>query len=180
MGSRSRSFTLAAMEEDVLYQVALTQVPYIGPVQARILLEHFGCAKPVFMASSSSLQRLEGIGEGRARSIRNFRNFAKAEEEVRFIQQHNIRAIPIIDKAYPRRLLNCYDAPSLLYYKGAVDLNAFHFIAVIGSRHHTEYGRHITEKLVSELSSIPICIVSGLAYGIDAIAHKSALKHGLA
>ena len=84
---------------------------------------------------------------------------------------------PITD--YPKRLLNCYDSPTLLYYKGEADLNSEKIIAVIGTRNHTEYGKQVTEKLIRELTEQNVVVVSGLAYGIDAIAHKAAVKNNL-
>ena len=76
--------------------------------------------------------------------------------------------------------MNCYDSPTLLFYKGDADLNASKIIAIIGTRNHTEYGKQQTEKLVKELSSQNILVVSGMAFGIDAIAHKAAFKNNLA
>ena len=83
------------------------------------------------------------------------------------------------DPKYPQRLLNCYDAPVLLFYKGGADLNASKILAIVGTRSNTEYGKLFTEKLVKELSAIQVMVVSGLAFGIDAIAHKAALKNKL-
>lgn len=167
------------MSNDLLYQIALSYTPNIGPVQAKILVEHFGDAQHIFKAKASQLKNIEGIGEVRANSIKNFQRFNDAEEEIRFIEKYSIRPLFITDKEYPKRLLNCYDSPELLYYKGSTDLNASKIIAVIGSRSHTDYGKHITEKLIKELQDQQVIVVSGLAYGIDAIAHKAALKNNL-
>jgi DNA processing protein len=76
-------------------------------------------------------------------------------------------------------LLHCYDAPALLFYKGTANLNASKIVAIVGTRNNTEYGKHITEKLVKDLSAYDVIIVSGLAYGIDAIAHKCSIKHDI-
>ena len=75
--------------------------------------------------------------------------------------------------------MNCYDSPTLLYYKGNADLNTSKIVAVVGTRNHTEYGKQVTEKLIKELAEQNILVVSGLAFGIDAIAHKAALKNNL-
>ncbi|MES1221692.1 MAG: DNA-processing protein DprA, partial [Bacteroidota bacterium] len=79
----------------------------------------------------------------------------------------------------PKRLLNCYDSPTLLYYKGTADLNASKIVAIIGTRSHTDYGKQVTEKLVKEFSEQNVTIISGLAFGIDALAHKAAIKNDL-
>jgi DNA processing protein len=167
------------MSHDLLYQVSLSLVPHIGPVQAKILSGHFGNAASIFNAKISQLRSIEGIGEIRASSIKKFSGFKEAEEEIRFIEKFGISPLFITDKAYPQRLLNCYDSPIVLYYKGSADLNASKIIAVIGTRNHTEYGKQVTEKLIRELAQRDITVVSGLAYGIDAIAHKTALKNNL-
>lgn len=166
------------MHPELLYQVALTLVPQIGPVQAKILLQHYE-APEIFKAKSSALEKLEGIGTVRAASIKAFTDFPAAEKEIAFIEKYRIRPLFINQPAYPRRLLNCYDSPTLLYYRGDGDLNTEKIISIIGTRNHTEYGKQVTEQLVKELVEQKPMIVSGLAYGIDAIAHKAALKHGL-
>jgi DNA processing protein len=167
------------LNSELLYQLALTLVPNIGDVQAKILIQHFGDASSIFKAKTSSLEQIEGIGTIRANSIKEFRDFATAEKEIRFIEKYKIKVFFLNDKDYPQRLLNCYDSPALLFYKGEADLNASRIISIVGTRNHTEYGKSFTEKLVKDLSGENILIVSGLAFGIDAIAHKAALKNGL-
>jgi DNA processing protein len=166
------------MNKDLLYQIALTLIPNIGPVQAKILLQQFEPAD-IFKAKRSSLEKTEGIGSIKANNIKDFNEFKIAEDEIAFIEKYRIKTLFLTDNDYPKRLLNCYDSPTLLYYKGDADLNASKIIAVIGTRNHTEYGKQITEKLIADLAKLNITIISGLAYGIDALAHKAALKHKL-
>lgn len=167
------------LTHDLLYQLSLTEVPHIGQVHAKILAQHFMSAEAIFRASQSFLEKIEGIGSIRARSIKQYHSFDKAEEEIKFIEKYNIRPLFITDKNYPRRLLNCYDSPTLLFYKGSANLNAAKVIAIIGTRNHTEYGKQFTEKLIKEAAAQNISVISGLAFGIDAIAHKAALKNNL-
>ena len=166
------------MSEELLYQIALTMVPQIGPVQAKLLLQHCE-AEEIFHAKKSYFEKLEGIGPVRAAAIADFKDFSRAEEEIRFIEKYKIKPLFISDPAYPQRLLNCYDSPTLLYYRGEANLNESKIVAVIGTRSHTEYAKQVTEKLVKEMSGQPITIISGLAYGVDAIAHKAAIKNQL-
>ncbi len=168
------------MANDLLYKIALTFIPHIGPVQAKILAAEFETAELIFRAGIERLKSIEGIGEIRARSIKQFDRFPEAEAELRFIDEHHIRPLFITDENYPRRLLNCYDSPSLLYYKGTANLNCSKIIAIVGTRHHTDYGKQVTEKLIRDLCSMNVMIVSGLAFGIDGIAHKASLKNKLA
>ena len=166
------------MYPDLLYQLSLTLVPNIGPVQAKILLQHCE-AEEIFHAKKSFLEKIEGIGPVRAAAIKRFNGFNRAEEEIKFIEKYNIKPLFITDKDYPQRLLSCYDSPTLLFYKGDADLNVQKMVAIIGTRSHTDYGRLVTEKLVAELAAQQITIVSGLAFGIDAIAHKAAVRNNI-
>ena len=167
------------MTTDFLYQLALTEVPNIGCVQAKILAQHFGEAEKIFKAKQSTLEKIEGIGTIRANSIKNFTDFSPAEEEIKFLEKFKIQPLFINDKNYPQRLLNCYDSPTLLFYKGTADLNASKSISVVGTRTHTDYSKKITDKLIEELSAQNVLIISGMAYGVDALAHKAAVKNNL-
>ena len=166
------------MNDELLYKLSLTLIPNIGPVQAKILLQQLDPVE-IFRAKRSHLEKIEGIGTVRANNIKDFDDFKTAEEEIAFIEKYKIKALFVTDPQYPKRLLNCYDSPILLYYKGEADLNGSRMIAVIGTRNNTEYGKLITEKLVADLAELNITVVSGLAYGIDAIGHKAALKNNL-
>lgn len=166
------------MKPDLLYQIALTLVPNIGPIQAKILLQHCE-AEEIFHAKRSWLEKIEGIGPARADNIIAFKDFSAAEKEIRFIEKAGVKPLFLTDSDYPKRLLNCSDSPILLYYQGEADLNASKIIAIIGTRSNTEYGKHITEKLIEELVDQKVTIISGLAFGIDAIAHKAALRSKL-
>lgn len=158
--------------------MALTLIPNIGCVYARLLLEHLD-VEEVFKAKKSTLMAIEGLGEVRVNNIRRFDGFAQAEKELAFIEKYKIQPLFITDETYPKRLLNCYDAPTLLYYRGSADLNTQKIVAIIGTRNHTDYGRHLVEQLIEGLANTGVLVVSGLAYGIDYAAHKESLKNKL-
>lgn len=164
------------MENDLLYQIALTLIPNIGAVHAKTLIELYGNAESVFNAKKSVLDKIEGIGEVRAKSIKSFRDFKRAEEEIIFIKKYKIEPLFLTNPKYPKRFLNCFDPPTLFYYRGSADLNSPKMLAIVGTRLNTEYGKYITEQLIKEIASPGLVIVSGLAFGIDAITHKNALK----
>jgi DNA processing protein len=166
------------MPDNLVYQIALTLIPGIGPVQAKILLQHID-VEEIFKAKRTSLEKIEGIGTVRAKSIKEFHDFSQAEEEIKFIEKYSITPLFIADKNYPKRLLNCYDSPTLLYYKGTANLNASKIISIIGTRTHTDYAKQQTDKLIKELKEQNILVVSGMAYGVDALAHKAAVKNNL-
>jgi DNA processing protein len=169
-----------SMHSELHYKLALALVPQIGDVHARILVSHFEDAQSIFSAPKEKLEKLEGIGSVRARAIKEFRDFEKVEKELAFMEQSGVRPIFLSDPGYPRRLQQCFDAPAILFYKGSADLNASRMVAVVGTRSQTEYGRQFTLSLIEELASEEIVVVSGLAFGIDATAHRAALDNGLA
>ncbi len=169
----------SCVKNELYYQVALTMIPELGPIRARLLVEHFGNASSVFKAKKKEISVIEGIGEFSARAIKEWNGYADAEEEILFIEKHHIQPLFITDTNYPQRLLHCYDPPTLLYYRGAADLNSSRIISIIGTRNHTEYGKQITEQLISDLQTQQVIIVSGLAFGIDSIAHKTSLQYQL-
>lgn len=165
---------------DLEYQIALTLVPNIKPVDAKRLVEEYGDAKAIFNAANSEMEKLEeAIGTIKARNIKAFKDFKKVEEEITFVEKYNIIPLFITDEEYPARLRECYDPPTLLYYRGRANLNAIRVVAIVGTRDHTEQGREITEQLVKELSEYGALIISGLAWGIDSVAHTAALKNNL-
>lgn len=165
---------------DLFYQLALTMIDGIGAKSALALLRHFGNAPEIFKASLRELKAVEGLGEHRARAIKNHDTFDQATKEMMFLEQHQVAALFLDDPRYPLRLKQCADAPVLVYYKGTADLNASKILAVIGSRKNTEYGDKLCEELIESLKSVSgVVVVSGLAHGIDGIAHRLSLKNSI-
>ena len=167
------------MSNDLLYQIALTLVPNIGDIHAKALVNKYGDAESIFKAKKKDLENQEGIGVVRANSIKTFTNFDSSEAEIKFIEQYKITPLFITNKNYPQRLLNCYDSPALLYYRGSADLNSPRIISIVGTRSNSDYGKAACERLVEELHAANVLIVSGLAFGIDTIAHKASLKNNM-
>lgn len=152
----------------------------IGDVNAKNLLAYCGSAAEVFRQKKTTLLKIPGIGEYLAQSIVNSKHvLRRAEEEVKFIQKHKITALFFSDHNYPERLKYCSDSPVLLYYKGNTDLNAEKIVGIVGTRKPSEYGREKTKELVEELKGSGVIILSGLAYGVDVLAHKTALDNDL-
>ena len=166
--------------DELMHLMALTRVPHIGDVHIRSLLQHFGGAKEVFKARRRQLECVPGIGRVRAASIRSKKDLSSEESELRFLEKHRVRALAYGEKDYPARLHNCFDAPVLMFYRGEADLNAVRVLSVVGTREPSDYGREWTSRLMEELASFTPLIVSGLAYGIDTVAHRKALRSGLA
>ena len=163
------------------YCIALTFIKGVGPISARNLIAFFGDLEKVFTAKKADLQRFGKIGELLLNeSIKN-QAIKRAEEEILFAQKHNIVIHTFLDKTYPYRLKECEDAPIVLYSLGNADLNSGHFLAMVGTRNITSYGKEICSKFISELSvnQQDTAIVSGLAYGVDGCAHKAALAENM-
>ena len=167
------------MQSDLLYQIALTLVPNIGDVRAKALIETFGDAASIFKTPKKHLEAIDGIGTIAANSIKDFTDFKVCEDEINFIEKNKITPLFISDKQYPQRLLNCYDSPTLLYYKGNAYLNTTKIVSVVGTRNNSDYGKTVCENLMQDLSDHNVLVISGLAFGIDSIAHKAALKNKL-
>jgi DNA processing protein len=167
------------MEEEWLNRIALTKIPAMGPVRIRSLIDYFGSATAVFKSNRKEWLRVPNITELTCKELRKKQNHADAISEWKFVNDHQIKPLFLTDSDYPKRLLHCYDPPSLLYYKGVADLNHPRILSVIGTRNHTTYGKQVTEQLIAYLSNRNITIISGLAFGIDAVAHRHALQNGL-
>ncbi|ELR73799.1 Rossmann fold nucleotide-binding protein Smf [Fulvivirga imtechensis AK7] len=167
------------MDQKRLAQLALHFIPGIGNYTVKQLISYSGSAENVFKSTKAKLLKIPGVGPATAEAILNHRPFERAEEELQLSEKHNTRLLLYSDKDFPNRLKHINDAPSLLYYQGNADLNAKKVVAVVGTRNATRYGREFTEKLIEGLEKHDVLVVSGLAYGIDIQAHKSALKHQL-
>jgi DNA processing protein len=163
--------------DERVYQIALSLLPGIGPVTAKKLLDHCGSASEIFRQKKKALMRIPRVGEGIASSLKNGEIFKLAEKELTEAVKKNRELIFFLDKAYPQRLKQCYDSPILLYYEGCANLNHRRMVAVVGTRRITHYGEQITENLIETLAPYNVIILSGLAYGVDAMAHKAALKY---
>ncbi len=168
------------MKSELLYQIGLTLLQGVGDVNAKGLLAYCGSAEQVFRHKKQQLLKIPGIGETIARSIAaGSKVLKRAEEELSFIERYGIKPLFYTDTNYPSRLRYCIDGPILLYYKGTADLNANRIIAIVGTRRPSAYGSEKVTELVSGLQQSGILVVSGLAYGVDAYAHKAALENGL-
>jgi len=165
------------------YQIAIDMIPKIGSVNAKKLIAYCGGVEAVFNQNKRILTKIPGIGEILAHEIVSQKVLEKAERDVEFITKHNISAHFYLDSDYPRRSRQCDDGPIVLFIKGSqnLNLNQKKIISIVGTRNISDYGKQVCESLINDLASRghkPI-IVSGLAYGVDICAHKSALKNEL-
>lgn len=166
-------------DDETRYGLALCRVPGVGDALAKQLLSYMGSAEQVFRASRAKLLKVPGVGPATAGQILGANVLREADAELEFIRRTGAEILFYHDPRYPQRLLHCTDAPFVLFAKGRFDLNAPRMLSIIGTRHATEYGRSVTEALVEQLGTCGFSLVSGLAFGIDIAAHRSALKHRL-
>ncbi len=167
------------MDTTLHFKLALSMIPGVGGVLARNLVAYVGSVEGIFNEPVAKLVKIPGIGEVNARRIREKEVLLRAEKELQFIEKHQVTVYFYLDENYPRRLRSCPDAPVLFFSSGNVRLDAEKVISVVGTRNATEYGRQLCDELIRDLSARghDLLVISGLAYGIDIQAHKSALKY---
>lgn len=166
---------------ELQYQIALTMAPAIGPISARKLIKEAGSASAVFGLKRSALERIPGIGPHMSGSLLSSSLLEKAAREMEFLERYQISARFLNDPEYPRRLKECPDAPIVLYARGHKGLKAKRALSVVGTRRASAYGKDLCRNMVLELAATleDLVIISGLAYGIDVIAHRAALDAGI-
>lgn len=167
------------MDKDLVYKIALTQVPGIGSVLAKNLIGYCGGVHEVFQKSTTFLQKVPGVGSVLSQNIKNFTDFSNAEQEVRFIEKNGVKPVFFLDADYPTRLRNIPDCPIMLYTRGSEQLSPAKSIAIVGTRKMTEYGKQFVSQFLEEIAPYKPTVVSGLAYGVDIWAHKQCLKYGI-
>lgn len=165
------------MEQELLYDIALTRLYMVGPRSARTLISCLGSAKAVFEADKNDLLAIGNVGKYISDSTYRHTALERARQELDFIERHDIKVITSSSPEFPSRLNQCPDAPTVLYYWGNGSLQARKVVAVVGTRRVSNYGRDITEHLIADLARMlpDVMVVSGLAYGVDITAHRAAL-----
>ncbi|MCC7302587.1 MAG: DNA-protecting protein DprA [Bacteroidia bacterium] len=160
----------------LLFDVALSLLPEIGPVKAKALLAYCGSAENVFKASRRELEKIPGIGKGTVASVHTAEIVEAAEQEIRQCQRNGINVISYTSAEYPSRLKQCGDGPIVLFCKGNATLNYSRIVSVVGSRDASVHGKEVCEQIVRGLKEMNAMVVSGLAYGMDICAHRACLK----
>lgn len=167
---------------DIVYRMAFASIRGMGYELAQRILDVIPSEKDFFAMPERELKALTGSRSKVYERNNREEMLRKAEKELSFIQDKNIKVLYFTDDNYPRRLANASDAPILLYAIGECNLNAKHLVSVVGTRSSTHYGAQFCDKLVSDLSCLlkdEVVIVSGLAYGTDINAHRAALKYNV-
>ena len=162
---------------DTNYQIALTLLKGIGPIKARQILSKVEHIESIFKESYTSLSKLTGINVSVLKGINREQALADAQKQIDYIEKKEIQSLFYLDHNYPQRLKQCADAPLLLFKKGPVSLNSQKMVAIVGTRHATEYGKSVCEEMIKGFVGKNIVVISGLAYGIDICVHQLCVKH---
>ncbi len=165
------------MKEDIKYWVGFNNIPGIGRVRLSQLESYFGSLEQAWQAPPGELKRA-GLDTAAMRAIGQWREKIDPDAEMEKLDRFGIQVLICQDSGYPARLKEIYDYPPVLYLRGSLLPEDEWCLAVVGTRRATVYGKQVTEELVTDLARNKITIVSGLARGIDTIAHRSALEAG--
>ena len=164
--------------DEAVYLLSLSNKKGVGDVTLRKLIDSFGSAKNVFDTGIEDLVGSGIVNQETAHSIKGFTKWDICLNEYKKVKNSRYSYLTYRDHNYPTNLKNIYNIPLLMQYVGNIQENDCNAVAVVGSRNCDEYGRYVTESIVRQLSERGITIVSGMARGIDTIAHKAALKYG--
>ena len=158
--------------------IGLSLVPGVGPSRLRALLAHFEAPSAVFQAPRSTLTQVDGVGAQTAEAILTFDDRASVNREMKRAEEVGASLVSPWDERFPTRLGEIYDPPGFLWMRGTLPSDSRPLVTVVGTRRCTDYGRAQAHHFASELVRRGFTVVSGLAYGIDAAAHKGALDAG--
>ncbi|MDP2729758.1 MAG: DNA-processing protein DprA [Dehalococcoidales bacterium] len=168
---------LEMSREEIKYWVGFSLVPGIGRVKFGQLESYFKSLENAWQAAPAEL-RQAGLDSGAIRAITSWRPKVSLEAEMEKLERYGVKVFTCHDDGYPSRLKEIYDYPPVLYVRGSLLPEDEWSLAVVGTRRASVYGRQVTEEIVADLARSKITVVSGLAKGIDSVAHRTALAAG--
>jgi DNA processing protein len=164
-------------KKETKYWVGFSLIAGIGRVKLTQLENYFGNLEDAWKASPADLKRA-GLDSKPVQTITSWRPKLSLEAEMEKLDRYGVKVLTWHDSDYPSRLKEIYDYPPVLYVRGSLLPEDEWCLAVVGTRRATVYGRQVTEEIVADLAQSKITIVSGLAKGVDSVAHRSALDAG--
>jgi DNA processing protein len=167
------------MLNETMYRIALQYQENFGNQLIKKLIQNCGSAENLFANSPDLLFKKQYLGKSVPRPLLTDKICLLVEKEYEWMQKNEIKLCFFLDDNYPKRLKNCNDFPFMFYYKGDDFFNRSKVIAVVGTRNASDYGCEIVKKIISEIAGYDISVVSGLAMGIDTMAHEQSLAFGL-
>lgn len=167
-------------DQERIWHIALAMHKNVGPVTARTLIGYCGSIEAVFEETKKNLLKIPGIGESFVANFNAQLHLKEAENEYKFCTKNDISVLIYTESIYPRRLTYFDQSPIVLYYKGTADLNHHRTVAMVGTRQPSDYGHQMCERIIEGLAPYGVLLVSGLAYGIDSIAHRQCVAKDIA
>ena len=167
--------------DEIFFTMALTRISNFNYATALELYRAVGSAQLIFEHRHDIGDILQDCSPRLTEALKDWDEpMKRAEAELKYMEDHGIRALTLTDEDYPQRLSECPDAPIILYYKGNADLNLSRIVSIVGTRHCTTYGQDIIRHFIADLRRYcpQVLVVSGLAYGVDIKAHREALANG--
>ena len=164
--------------ENHYYTVALRNVKGIGNKLAQKLLSVFDSPADIFSLDEKDIAEIDGISPAAASAIASFSEWDAVEKTVLHCERSGFTIITVLDENYPANLFEIYEKPTVLYCFGEITAGDENAVAVVGARFCNDYGRKVSGKLSYELAESGVTVVSGMARGIDSVAHSAALKAG--
>lgn len=178
MDAPGEPHSLSPADAERVHALRLALVPGVGPKTRRALLERFGTPEAVLRASPAALREVPGVGPKLSARLARAMEEIDAEAEIALCQQNQVQILRDTDAAYPVLLRQVPDPPAVLFVRGALRPQDELALAIVGTRHPTLYGVRQAERLAGSLARAGMTIISGLARGIDAAAHRGALAAG--
>jgi len=163
------------MEHNDILKIAITRIPKVGPKALRQLISYCGGLEAVFKTKKKALLKIPMIGPAVANQISKHTSLIEAEKTLETLIKMNVDFHFYLDEEYPDRLKHYPDAPPIIFFKGNTSLNPSRTISIVGTRRPSTQGEVICRKIVEALSQIDVTIFSGLAYGIDTVAHQASV-----
>ena len=173
---------MSTITKEMINAMALARMSFFHIPAMRNLLQRAGSFSAIVENCKNIRDIAPDISSRLVSSLQNMNMMReRAEEEAKYVAANDIQVLTVIDDAYPSRLKSCTDAPLVLFYKGNADLNSKRIVNIVGTRHATIYAEDVIKALVEQLKEKcpELLIVSGLAYGVDIIAHRSSLNNGI-
>lgn len=171
-------FWSVPMRDENVPWLALCRIKGLGCLSFKKLAARFPDPEKIFAASRSELEQVEDLRADAIDGIVNFHDWAEVDDELGRARAAGIMLVPFGDAAYPARLRMIADPPPVLYVKGEIGGRDDRAVAIVGSRSASHYGRRVARDLAHGLASFGFTVVSGMARGIDGMAHESALASG--
>ena len=166
--------SISNQNQNTKYYLGFAKIPCIGPVKFKQLQKCFPTLEQAWNAPMHTLSEL-GFSQNNISEFIRLRQEINLDQEIEALEKENITLLTIEDENYPKLLKEIYDPPFVLFYRGTLPTDNEFLVAIVGSRKYSNYGKQISNSIARELAENGIIVVSGLALGIDAMAHQAAL-----